>query len=95
MAVVVDPDFLFFAVENVLADVVVRLDGKGFPFFVERNLVVVDHDFQVVAGDPFLHDDFPEGVDGLPGIEDVIDEEDLVSAAKEFGRIRPSVHHDA
>lgn len=85
MAVVVDPDFIFLTVENVLAAVVIRLDGKGFFILVKRNFVVVDHDLEIMAGNALLHDDFTEGVDGLAGIKDIINQKNLVSASKEFG----------
>jgi len=93
VAVIVNPVFVVLALQDVLAAVVVRLDGQRLLVLIEGNLVVVDHNLEVLSGNSLVHDDPAQFIDRLAGVEDVIDEEDLVAGSQVLGRVGPPIDH--
>jgi hypothetical protein len=93
MTVVMDPTIFFRSVDDMFSAVVIRLDGKRFLFLVFRNLVIIHGDLQITPGDSPFHDDRPQCVDRLAGIEDIIHQEYFVPGAEELRGIGPAIDH--
>ena len=79
----------------MLAAPVVGLDRKRRGFLVERHLVVVDGNLEVLTGNSLVHDNSCKGIYRIAGVEDIVHEKDLVPCSQVFGRISPSVDLNA
>ena len=94
VAGVVDPPLVLRLLQDVLAAPVVGLDGKRLLMLEERHLVVVHGDLDVLSRDATVHDCLHQGVDRHSSVEDVVDDEDLLSLLQVLGRPGPAVDVD-